>query len=176
MGPNAARRGCCVSMVAPVVAPHTRVYPLLAPPPRPESPWEDRSAPPSCLGGRLQEGVGRGSLREPPGSEVPGFSVPVDGNPRNTGSQVGSVWSFKAARKTCCDHWLWAQLWPGPWLGSLQEGFSWESKTQALSGVPSEASQLLVTVSPPLRSHDLSASPLPPGGMQSPQGQGLYGY
>lgn len=33
MGPNAARRGCCVSMVAPVVAPHTRVCPSSPPTP-----------------------------------------------------------------------------------------------------------------------------------------------
>ena len=110
--------------VAPVVASHTRVCPLLANPhPGPSHPGKTGQAP-SLLGSPPPKGVGRGGLREPPGSEVPGFSVPVDGNPRNTGSQVGSVWSINTARKMCCEHWLWAQLRPGPWLRSLQEGLA----------------------------------------------------
>ena len=103
---------------------HRGLSPPRSRPPWPESPWEDRPAPPSCSGVPLREGVGRGGLREPPGSEVPGFSVPVDGNPRNTGSQVGSVWSVKAARKTCCEHGLWAQLRPAPGSGHSRKGLA----------------------------------------------------
>ena len=103
---------------------HRALSPPRPPPPWPESPWEDQPAPPRCSGVPLQEGVGRGGLREPPGSEVPGFSVPVDGNPRNTDSQVGSVWSIKAARKMCCEHWLWAQLRPAPGSGHSRKGLA----------------------------------------------------
>lgn len=126
-GPRGQRRrgeDAVPLQVAPVVASHTRVCPLLANPlPGPSHPGKTGQAP-SLLGSPPPKGVGRGGLREPPGSEVPGFSVPVDGNPRNTGSQVGSVWSINTARKICCEHWLWAQLRPGPWLRSLQEGLA----------------------------------------------------
>lgn len=159
--------------VAPVVASHTGVCPLPANPlPGPSHPGKTGQAP-SLLGSPPPKGVGRGGLREPPGSEVPGFSVPVDGNPRNTGSQVGSVWSIHTARKMCCEHWLWAQLRPGLWLRSLQEGLAGNRRRSTVRspqrGLAAACHCLSTTTSP----GPVSASPPPPGGMQSPQGRGL---
>ena len=44
--------------------------------------------------------------------------------------------------KCAAEHWLWARPLPSPWLGSLQEGFSWELKAQThcTEPAPREAS------------------------------------
>lgn len=57
----------------------------------------------------LYRKAGRDGLQEPPGSDTPRFSAPVDGKPRDRGSQVKSVWSMDVARKM---HWWALDLGP----------------------------------------------------------------